>query len=107
MIIESKIDFQPAEVEDLFNAIVGVALKVKAGMDLDRSVRSARIERDHAHEKADSLREQYEERIKEMRSDHQAEVVDLKKQINDLKSKLGKIQTEDFKKKADEILGHK
>ena len=33
MIIESKVEFQPSEIDELFNAIIGIASKVKLGME--------------------------------------------------------------------------
>lgn len=86
MIIESKIDFQPSEIDELFNSIIGIAAKVKLGMDMKSKISEARSEKYAAEDKLQKERERYDLRIKEMQEDHQAEIKALKAEIEKLKS---------------------
>lgn len=82
MIIESKIDFQPSEIDELFNSIIGIAAKVKLGMDMKGKIAEARWEK---NENLQREKERYEQRLKEMEEDHKAELKALKAEIEKLK----------------------
>ena len=86
MIIESKIDFKASEVDELFNAIIGIAAKVKLGMDMKSKVSEARWERNDVEQKLQKERERFDLCVKEMREDHAAEVKALKAEIEKLKT---------------------
>jgi len=85
MIIESKVEFQPSEIDELFNAIIGIASKVKLGMDMKSKISEARSEKYAAEDKLQHEKERYEQRIKEMQEDHKAELKALKAEIEKLK----------------------
>jgi hypothetical protein len=84
MVIEGKVEFQPSEVEELFNAIIGIGAKVKLGMGMKSKVSDANHDRWKAEEKEKHLRDYYESRIKELEEDHRAEVAQLKESIQKL-----------------------
>lgn len=85
MIIESKIDFQPSEIDELFNSIIGIAAKVKLGMDMKGKISEARWEKNDAEQKLQQERERFDLRVKEMQEDHKAEIKALKAEIEKLK----------------------
>ena len=86
MIIESKVEFQPSEINELFDNIIGIASKVKLGMDMKSKISEARSEKYAVEDKLKQERERFDQRIKEMREDHAAEVKALKAEIEKLKS---------------------
>ena len=85
MIIESKIDFKASEVDELFISIIGIAAKVKLGMDMKGKIAEARWEKDSVESKLKQERERFDLRVKEMQEDHNAVVKALKAEIEKLK----------------------
>lgn len=84
MIIESKIEFQPSEINEVFDAILNIGAKVKLGMDMNKKISNANHDKWQAEEKEKHMRDYYESRIKEMQEDHKAEVAQLKESIQKL-----------------------
>lgn len=85
MIIKSEVEFNPSEINELFDSIIGIAAKVKLGMDMKGKVSEARWETNETKEKLKQERERFDQRIKEIREDHAAEVKALKAEIEKLK----------------------
>ena len=85
MLIEGKIEFEPSEIEEMFNAIVGIGAKVKLGMGMKSKISDANHNKWKDEEKEKHARDYYETRIKEMQQDHKAELKMLKAEIEKLK----------------------
>ena len=85
MLIEGKIEFEPSEIEEMFNAIVGIGAKVKLGMGMKSKISDANHNKWKDEEKEKHARDYSETRIKEMQQDHKAELKMLKAEIEKLK----------------------
>jgi Skp family chaperone for outer membrane proteins len=85
MIIESKVEFQPSEINEVFDNILGIVAKVKLGMDMKSKISQAHHEKWGAEDALQKERDAHKARIKEMREDHEAEIKALKAEIEKLK----------------------
>ena len=65
MIIESKVEFNPSEINELFDNIVGIVAKVKLGMDMNKKVSNA----NHDKWKAEEELQRYEHTIKALKAE--------------------------------------
>ena len=86
MIIKSEVEFNPSEINELFDNIIGIVAKVKLGMDVKSKINEERSKKYAVEDKLQKEREQYDQRIKEMQEDHMAEIKALKVEIEKLKS---------------------
>ena len=61
MIIKSEVEFNPSEINELFDNIIGIVAKVKLGMDMNQKVSDA----NHDKWKAEEELQRYEHRLED------------------------------------------